>query len=308
MLPNEKLYQFKWDFDAQKYVFCGTVVDTVEQKNVEEAKQAPKEYYEWYELETNGTITNTWKVWLRQLNKRANPEDFCKCSNCGKVFMLRKGLRDYYKQTGVKDTGMCPECTGTIRYVTSDDHDPEYQEIYIPCGESFDCAIQKLYAQKDLDRKVCIHFNGIWLYSSKTIDENYKIYTGMTRDESIAESERLRAEYREQAKREEQEFKAQIPQLIEENIRKGHEILDEKYWNEWDEVVPIRLNDLYRGMELGATLELVKLLNEGEEFEKVNEVFKAQGHSGMSYSLMKSMVSTFCDRGKEFFEWEKSSN
>ena len=37
MLPNEKLYQFKWDFDAQKYVFCGTVVDTVEQKNAEEA-------------------------------------------------------------------------------------------------------------------------------------------------------------------------------------------------------------------------------------------------------------------------------
>ncbi len=80
----------------------------------------------------------------------------------------------------------------------------------------------------------------------------------------------------------------------------GHEILDEKYWAEWDEIVPIRVDDLYHGMELGACLEIIEPLNKGCTFEEVEKIIDNQGHSGWSYGLVLAMVAAFCDRGKEF--------
>lgn len=49
---------------------------------------------------------------------------------------------------------------------------------------------------------------------------------------------------------------------VEYYVEKGHELLDKKYWKDWDEIVPIRLNDLYHGMELKCCLEIVSALNE----------------------------------------------
>ena len=91
--------------------------------------------------------------------------------------------------------------------------------------------------------------------------------------------------------------------LTEKWIAKGHEILDSKYWEEWDRCVPIRLSDLYQGMELGCCLDIVKPLNDGCDFETAKQIIDNQGHSGISYGLMKSMVTAFCDRGSEFVEF-----
>ena len=44
-------------------------------------------------------------------------------------------------------------------------------------------------------------------------------------------------------------------QKIAKYISDGHKILDEKYWNDWDKCVPIRVNDIYGGMELGRSEE-----------------------------------------------------
>ena len=85
-------------------------------------------------------------------------------------------------------------------------------------------------------------------------------------------------------------------------IEEGHKILDEKYWAEWDECVPIRLKDLYHGMELGCCLEVVKALNDGCELSQAIKIMENQNHSGMSWCLVRAMVKAFCDRGEEFSE------
>lgn len=87
-------------------------------------------------------------------------------------------------------------------------------------------------------------------------------------------------------------------------ITKGHEVLDKSKWELWDEIVPIRLDDLYRGMELDCTLELEEILKtkSPEAFKKAREALGKQGHSGMSWGLMRSMVVAFCTNGKEFEE------
>lgn len=118
MLKNERLYQFKYDFESQKYVFCGVVVDSTEEKNEIEAAQPQEDYYEWYQLETKGNYTNTWKSWLRTLNTRVNPEEFFKCKNCGRVFIQRKILQRWYKDQNIDLPDCCPEC---CRNSVSDD-------------------------------------------------------------------------------------------------------------------------------------------------------------------------------------------
>ena len=80
-------------------------------------------------------------------------------------------------------------------------------------------------------------------------------------------------------------------------------ILNEKYWNEWDKCVPIRLDDLYKGMELKCCLEIIQRLNNGCKLDTAKEIIKGQQHSYMSFNLVRLMVKTFCDRGQEFDEY-----
>ena len=83
-------------------------------------------------------------------------------------------------------------------------------------------------------------------------------------------------------------------------------IADDKL-EKWNQVVPIRLNDLYKGMELDATLDIIKELNKADEnnnhFAEAKEIFESQGHSGMSWGLMCSMLIEFAPNGEEFVNY-----
>lgn len=170
----------------------------------------------------------------------------------------------------------------------------QYRKIEFRIGCDIDSAIEELKSYKEL---VCGEFNGCTFYSDvDDIDSAYKKVTGKTKSE-FDESERQRqAEY----ERKKIEHKKSIPRLTTEWIEKGKIILDEKYYDLWAEIVPIRLDDIYEGMELQACLDIVKALNEGYEFETAKEIIEDQGHSGMSFGLVCSMVVAFADRGKEF--------
>ena len=67
--------------------------------------------------------------------------------------------------------------------------------------------------------------------------------------------------------------------------------------------VPIRLDDLYHGMELGCCLDIVKELNAGCSLDVAKKIIEDQGHSGMSFGLVCSMVKSFCERGSEFVNY-----
>ena len=52
-------------------------------------------------------------------------------------------------------------------------------------------------------------------------------------------------------------------------------------------------------MELKQCLDIVVLLKE-DKFEEAKELINNQGHSGMSFRLICSMIREFSDRGEEF--------
>jgi len=167
----------------------------------------------------------------------------------------------------------------------------------IGLGETIDSVIKKMKSAGEL---ASVEFNGVMLYSDiDDVDSAYKKVTGMSKPELDAEIQREREQYLEEEKR----HKDSIPRLTKEWVEKGYSILDAKYHDLWRKCVPIRLNDLYRGIELRCCLDIVKELNNGCALESAKKMIEMQGHSGMSFGLVCSMVETFCDRGKDFVNY-----
>lgn len=90
-------------------------------------------------------------------------------------------------------------------------------------------------------------------------------------------------------------------QKIAKYISDGHKILDEKYWDRWDKCVPIRVNDIYGGMELECCLDIIKELNNDCTMDSAKAIIGNQLHSERSFNLVRAMVKAFCYRGEEFY-------
>lgn len=135
-----------------------------------------------------------------------------------------------------------------------------------------------------------------------TEDDIYKFIIGKTKAEHILCEKRWHEEY----ERKEREWQAKIPAMVYEYRKKGHEIIDRKYWQLWDECVPIRLKDLYHGFDLDTTLELIAMRDASNE--ELKEKMFNQGHSNMSFCLVKQMFRVLSDRGKEFYDWYENES
>lgn len=143
-------------------------------------------------------------------------------------------------------------------------------------------------------------FNGHDIYSTDTLDEAYKKVTGMSK----AEHEKKLQEIRDEHERKEKEFQERIPELTKKYRDEARGVILESEYDFWDKIVPIRLSDLYKGMELGCTLDLCRIMrNEKLAYDKrlrrAYDTFMKQGHSGMSAGLVASMLRRFCPDGND---------
>lgn len=175
----------------------------------------------------------------------------------------------------------------------------DYQEIQFALGSGIKEAVVRLQAIHELGQKAKGDFNTVMLYSDTvTMDGAFLAITGKTEKEFDA----YLAADAEKTLQRAKEFEEQKPEWEQFYIWKGRAILDEPYWPLWDECVPIRLDDLYRGMELGMLLDLAEILNEGGSMEEAKALFSKQGHSGSSAHLLFSMLNAFVTRGPKLVE------
>lgn len=178
----------------------------------------------------------------------------------------------------------------------------DYKRIEFMPGENLEKAVKELQDYNQSGELVYGVFNGQKLYSDiDTKDTAYKKVTGKTKEEYDA----YLKEESDRYKREQKEHEEKIPELTKEWIQKGNEILDAQYQSEWARIVPIRLKDLYRGMELKASLDIIGKLNSGCSLDEAKRIIEDQGHSGMSFGLVCSMIREFCKRGSEFVAYVK---
>ena len=164
-------------------------------------------------------------------------------------------------------------------------------------------CVERLLEYKEKGELVKYEFNGHMLYSDTvTMDSAYLEITGKTKDDFDKEQEEWREKLRIESELAEKASQENIPNWIE----RGHKLLSEDKWEEWDKIVPIRASDLYHGMELDNTLQIQEILKSDyseESFEKAKKCMEEQGHSGMSWSLVCAMIKEFCTNGKEFVMW-----
>lgn len=180
-----------------------------------------------------------------------------------------------------------------------------YVKIDLIVSTTIDQAVEQLLEYKKNGKFACTSFNGVDLYSDTvTIDSAYKEIVGKTK----SEFDKAQQEWRDDYKKQEEEHKEKIPELSKDWMEKGRKILTEDKWEFWDKIVPIRLSDLYRGMELGCSLDIIEILNSGEDLNVAKKKIEEQGHSGMSYGLVCSMIKELCDRGEEFVSHIKYGN
>ncbi|WP_026883660.1 hypothetical protein [Clostridium akagii] len=162
-------------------------------------------------------------------------------------------------------------------------------------------SVKELLSYKDKGILACGSFNGTTLYSDTvTLDSAYKDITGKTK----AEFDNAQQEMSDRINKEKQAYKQAIPELSKDWMSKGRKILTEDKWKYWDETIPISLNGLYRGMELGACLDIIKILNDNGTLDEAKEKIESQGNSkGLFFRLVCSMVKEFCVRGSEFLNY-----
>lgn len=178
----------------------------------------------------------------------------------------------------------------------------KYEEIDFLPGKTIEKAVEELLSYKEEGKLVCAEFNGVVLYSDTvTMDSAYQKITGNTK----AELDKLQQEWKENYDKQKKEHEDKIPEMTKFWMEKGREVLTEDRWELWDMIVPFRLKDLYQGMELGASLDIIKILNSNGSLDEAKEKIQSQNHSGMSFGLVSAMVKEFSDRGNEFVEYVK---
>lgn len=172
----------------------------------------------------------------------------------------------------------------------------DYIKVEFGVGSSIEDSMKLLYENARYTGDIYFGiFNGHKLTSDMSIDEAYIKCTGKTFKEFKDDKEK----WRQDLIRREEEHKKKIPELTKYWIKEGHKVLSQDKWSEWDRCVPIRLGDLYEGMELSQCLDIIKTVK-NDSIDAGIKVMENQGHSGMSWGLMKSMIYTFCDCGNEF--------
>ena len=128
------------------------------------------------------------------------------------------------------------------------------KDIEFSIGINLDKAYQELQ-----DNAPCYgDFNEKTLYSTDSLDDVYTKVTG----KSKAEYDEYICKIHEEYDRKEAEFKAKIPQLTEDYKKRARGIISEEHLEYWDKIVPIRLNDLYHGMELDCWLTFIEILKD----------------------------------------------
>lgn len=190
------------------------------------------------------------------------------------------------------------------------------KKIGICAGSTIDEALQKLKKeQSDCDEVCYCCFNGNTLYSTDTLDEAYVKVTGKTKSEHDEELRKRHEEY----ERQEAEHKAKIPEMAKEYISRARGLVKEEKLDYWDNIVPIRLGDIYHGMELEQTLNACKIMRDesltyDERLHKAYKAFMDCGHSGYSAGLTASMYRHFVPDGDDLadavmnFRFDKKEN
>ncbi len=182
------------------------------------------------------------------------------------------------------------------------------QEIKLNPGQTVEDAFRQMRGYKKRTGEDCfVKFNNRTLYSYDSKSTCYIKLTGMSKKEY----DRVIKEDIRKYKKKKRRFQSRISKLIKVYKKKARGIIAEEYLEVWDNAVPIRLEDIYHGLDLKCMLELVQVLNredpEEDRFKACKELLESQDHSGWSYHLVSKSLALIHKDGEKFVEYLKNN-
>ena len=178
----------------------------------------------------------------------------------------------------------------------------QYKEIQLPPLRYLNQAIEYIRTVNPNivgTNLVYAMFNGHPIYSDNlNVDEIYSRVCANGNKQKEVELDYEKAE---------KEFQKKISTLTKKYNALAKGVIADDKLDQWYAIVPIRLRDIYHGMELDATLEIIKELNKATDsnnhFAEAKSIFNGQDHSGLSYGLICAMLNMFAPNGVEFVKY-----
>lgn len=85
-------------------------------------------------------------------------------------------------------------------------------------------------------------------------------------------------------------------------IERGQALIFPERYEDWEQCVQDSAKQLYHGLDLEAALEIMEVLDKGDSIEEAKKILDDQNHSGMSESIVRSIIFHFSSKGPEFYE------
>lgn len=132
-------------------------------------------------------------------------------------------------------------------------------------------------------------------------EDDYDYFYGLNNGKNYFKinTEKTEAEKEEAKLKEKAKARKKIPAWIE----KGKKYIYKANIDRWIKCVNVRVDDMYNGMELDDALQIMKYLDKGVSFKKVERIFEEQNHSGFTYAIVKSIVLDFSKVGPAFIRF-----
>lgn len=89
---------------------------------------------------------------------------------------------------------------------------------------------------------------------------------------------------------------------IHSYIVRGHKVFKEDKLDAWDKVVPVRVDDLYNGLEVENALQIVEEYERSHDVTECRRIFNEANHSGWSAGLVKAIIYQFYEKWLDIFE------
>ena len=156
---------------------------------------------------------------------------------------------------------------------------------------------------RDQNKNIYINFNGQKLYS--LIDDRdscYKKVTGKSYTDFKESQKKRHEEYLLKEKKAKEEAIAKMPERFE----RGLNLIYPQRKDEWKLCVEARTNDLYHGSDLDNAIDVMESIEKGATFDQAYKIIEDAGHSGMSFGMTLSIISTFSKKGVEFYRFVKT--
>ena len=164
---------------------------------------------------------------------------------------------------------------------------------------TLDEAVELLLAEKAAGRRAYCNFNDIIFHSDTvTMDSAYMEVFGKTKAEYEKSQEIALKKLKEDEKRKTEEAIKNIPEWI----AKGQSLIFPNRHDEWAKYVQMSAEGWTHGVDVKNVLELMEAFKNGATMEQAIQIFKNQGHSGNSETLIRNIMFQFSDKGPEFAE------